>query len=264
MVICFLLGGFYSGGIARVTSVLANNLCKLDENQIHVISYLKKDQNFVYQLDNNVHKHYLFEEPTSMKNAIIKKGAIKKIRQIIIDNKIDILICCDAIFFPLGVLSCRRTSALCYCWEHTSPYIVSDHKYQNLCRSFGLKHCFKYIVLTKDAETFYKKKYPRHAKKVFQIYNPIDEECKCSGEYNVSSKKILSVGRLTYPKKFDRLIRVAEQVLPNYPDWCWDIYGEGELMDSLKEQILRCNAPNQIFLKGKILIYIISILTIRS
>ena len=51
------------------------------------------------------------------------------------------------------------------------------------------------------------------------------------------SKRVIAIGRLTHQKGFELLIDVWKQVAERHPDWKLDIYGKGELQDSLQQQI---------------------------
>lgn len=253
MKIAYLLGGFQgNGGIGRVTSILVNDFVKNSDIEVHTISFLQQNKPELYVLGNDVRKHHLFENSVSMTKAIFFKHAIRKLKKILIENDIDILICCGALFFPLGIFACRRISTKCICWEHTNPSISTDHKFQNLCRKIAVRKADALVVLTKDAEKYYVKKFPNVKQKIAQIYNPVDFREEGTVKYDENSTKIISVGRLSYPKNFERLISIASKILPTYPEWIWDIYGEGELRDSLQGYIDKQGLHDKITLKGQV------------
>ena len=251
--ICFLLGGFQgNGGIGRVTSILVNQLCQDNDFEIHTISYMQDQRPMLYDIKTEVHSHVLYDSPCSMSKAILFRHAIKKVRTILRDEKIDLLIACGALYYPLGIMACKRTKVKCICWEHTDPATSSDYKFQNLCRKYAVSRCAHMVVLTKSAERYYKQHFPVSKNKITQIYNPIAEGAAKSEQYNGKSKKIISVGRLSYQKNFDRLISIAARILPLYPDWSWDIYGDGELKDSLQVLIDENKLSAQLTLKGQV------------
>ena len=64
------------------------------------------------------------------------------------------------------------------------------------------------------------------------------EEIKEETVYNPESKLILSVGRLTEQKGFDRLIKIAKKVYETNKEWKWYILGEGEDRNKLEEVII--------------------------
>lgn len=253
MKVCFLLGGFQgSGGIGRVTSILANSLSSDPAFEIHTMSYLRDDRPLLYDIEPAIHQHVLFSSPRSMAKAMLLHQAIRKVKTIVRRENIDILIACGALYYPLGILACKGTKTKCLCWEHTNPTTSTDHKFQNLCRQYAAKRCDRLIVLTKSAQAYYLKAYPVLQGKIAQIYNPVEEDAARSKVYDEQSHKIISVGRLTYQKNFERLIALASRILPKYPDWIWDVYGDGEEKEKLQRMINEHHIESQLFLKGQV------------
>lgn len=59
-----------------------------------------------------------------------------------------------------------------------------------------------------------------------------------TGTYSdCNSNRVIFVGRITYQKGIDDLIKVWSIVQEKYPEWFLDIYGEGEMMDFYKNII---------------------------
>lgn len=253
MNICFLLGGFQgNGGIGRVTSVLARELCKKSDLNIHTIAYCQTNAPLIYELSDEIQQHVLFSENVSMTKALLLKNAVKKLKKLVKDNKIDILIACGALYYPLAILATKRTGCKCYCWEHTNPATTADHKFQNVCRKYAVRKADKIILLTKAAKEYYVRMLKASPEKVFQVYNPVDSKAFQSNRYDVNSKKIISVGRLSYQKNFELLLDIAKDILPLYPDWTWDIYGEGELREKLFKIADSYNLIGRINFKGQV------------
>lgn len=251
--LCFLLGGFQgNGGIGRATSILVNHLCVDQGMEIHTISYLHNQRPMLYEIDSAVHSHVLYTSPCSMTCAMLFRHAIKKVRDILRNEKINLLIACGALYYPLGVIACKGTDSKCVCWEHTNPETSSDYKFQNLCRKYAVRKCAQIVVLTKSAEQYYKKRFPICKDKITQIYNPIATSAFRSIQYKRNSTKIISVGRLSYPKNFERLVSIAARILPDYPEWSWDIYGDGELREPLQRLIDENKLSTRIVLKGQV------------
>lgn len=249
--VCFLLGGFQgNGGIGRVTSILANNLCKDDNLELHTISFFQDQRPMLYDINTAVQSHVLYTSPYSMTKALLFHNAINKVRKILNENDINCLIACGALYYPLAILACKGTKTKCICWEHTNPAIASDYKFQNFCRKFASSRCDHMVVLTKDAEQYYKQNFPACKNRITQIYNPIAMSAVKSTQYDNESHRIISVGRLAYQKNFERLITIASSILPQYPEWSWDIYGEGELREYLQDLIDRKHLGSQLKLRG--------------
>lgn len=85
------------------------------------------------------------------------------------------------------------------------------------------------------------------------IPNFLDEKLeKTPYHYNSQSKKIITVGRIDYAKGYEILIKVAQIVLKNNPDWQWHIYGEGDIEYSryIQNLIDESSLKNKVILKG--------------
>lgn len=62
--------------------------------------------------------------------------------------------------------------------------------------------------------------------------------CPPSGA-DAGARRVISVGRLSREKGFDKLLEAWSLVAPLHPDWTLDIYGRGELEDDLRRDIGR-------------------------
>lgn len=251
MNICFMLGGFTgNGGIGRVTSMLAGYLAEVDGFHITTLSYANNKLQNLYTLSEKIEQKYFLQENQSMSKTLLK-GGVKKLRGFLVENKVDILIACGVLYFPVCVLACKRIATKCICWEHTDPNTGSDYKFQNFARKYGANRADCNVVLTKRAQEFYQAHYRNG--NIKQIYNPIDEQVLArAGEYRADTKKIISVGRLSYPKYFQMAIQVAAELLPQHPDWQWDIYGDGEQRQELAELIRQKGLEKQMHLMGQV------------
>ena len=251
MRICFLLGGFYqNGGIGRVTSVLANRLAEESDLEVFTLCYFNPHKPNIYQLETAVHEEFFLESYQSMAKLLFTGGE-KKLRKYLFDNKVDVLIACGALFFPISTRACKGLKTKCICWEHSDPEGNNDHRGQNIARKYGIKRSDLNIVLTKRALRVYQEKYK--VNHTVQIYNPIDPSVfRCSKGYSIESKKIISVGRLTYQKNFEIAVKVASNVLPQHPDWEWDVFGQGEELDGLVALTKELGIDKQMHFRGQV------------
>ena len=252
MRICFFLGGLTgNGGIGRATSVLANSLVNQPDLEIFILSYADTHKPRLYQLDERIRTHILFPNPISMKNAVLH-NIVGKLKKYLVDNRIDVILACGSLYFPATVQACKGIAAKCICWDHTAPRVNTDHAFQAWSRKYGAKHSDINAVLTKRAKEYYDANFGR-ADRNRLMYNPIDPAAvEKRKPYCADAKRIITVGRLTYPKNMELLIRVADKVLKANPDWTWDVYGDGELQEKLQTQIDACGIGNQLTLKGKV------------
>ncbi|WP_036153541.1 glycosyltransferase family 4 protein [Maribacter forsetii] len=235
------------GGIGRVTSIISNELNNHPDFDIHIISYARKKENS-YDWNNKLPYHYLLEEQIPMKKGIIT--ASKKLKNILSTNNIDILISSGAIVGPLGVLGTVFNKTKLIYWSHSSFKGTSKKQFRMFNEHFTALFAKCIVSLTKTDEVNYAKE--TRAKKVVQIYNPIDSKLENNDkEYSSTSKKIVSVGRLTAQKNFETLIDVAAIVLSEHKDFTWDIYGSGEEEDLLQKKIKTNNLIGKVNLMGQ-------------
>ena len=251
MNICFFLGGFHqNGGIGRVTAMLANDLAELSDYNVGTLCYYKTGMPNIYDLSSKIKQGYFLQTYSSMARTILL-GGVAHLKRFLKKNNIDILIACGALYYPISVLACRGIKTKCICWEHSDPEGNNDHRGQYIARRFGIKHSDVNIVLTKRAQKVFVDKYG--VKNTVQIYNPVDEDVfKNAREYDLTSRKIISVGRLTYQKNFQTAVKVAGKLLKKYPDWQWDIYGQGEDETELRSLTQKEGIGDRLFFRGQV------------
>jgi glycosyltransferase involved in cell wall biosynthesis len=247
--VCFILGGLCGGGIGRVSSIIMNELANISDFEMHALLYEIPAKPEIYELNPKITKDYILENHANMANAILKEHAISKVANYLKKNKIDITIACGDLFYIVTMVAAKIAKTKVLCWDHTSMYAVTDQRFQRFIRKFGFWFSDFYLVLTRESFDYYKKK--RKQKALYQIYNPIENKAIKSPQYNIESKKIISVGRITYQKNFPRLLEIAHAVFQKHPDWTWDIYGSGDL-DKLKQRVHELSLENNVFFKGQV------------
>lgn len=86
---------------------------------------------------------------------------------------------------------------------------------------------------------------------VSYIYNTIDvEKNQREKDYNCIKNKILFVGRLSVEKNIPRLLKVAKALKNMIPEIVLDIYGTGDIKESIEKEIKNLKLENNVFLKG--------------
>lgn len=79
------------------------------------------------------------------------------------------------------------------------------------------------------------------------IPNPISVKTRTS---EPKRKKIVTVGRLTAQKNHAMLIRAFSEVVKQYPEYCLEIYGKGELEEKTAAYINELGMSEHVFLCG--------------
>lgn len=230
--ICFFIGNLnHSGGTERVTSIIANELSKYNY-EIHILSLFGGKDPF-FEVEEKVKIHSLFSERFSFKKNFIQ--TIWKIRQFIINNKIDTLIVVDSISCVFTVPALIGLHINHICWEHFNLKVNLGSRARDLGRWLAAKWCDKIITLTQRDKCFWDEKFELvSTKKVIAIANPSPfplQDNVPSLEY----KNILCVGRLTHQKGFDLLIPAWAKIAHLLVGWKITIIGSGEDEKMLKQ-----------------------------
>lgn len=246
--IAFLLGQVTNiGGIPRVVSLLTNSLIDKTEHEIIIIAYVK-GKHEGYNWNNNIRFYHLLNSPTKMKFGIFK--AAWNLRKILKAQNSDILISCGSLYGPLGVLGTRFNAIKLIYWDHSNYFENTSHQMKIESKNITAKFADTVVPLTKTDKANYEN-YTK-AKEIVQIYNPIDPALEnLNHEYDVKSKKIISVGRLTVQKNFTVLVDVARIVLNKFPDYEWHIYGSGPDYEKINRKVIKNNLEGKLILKGQ-------------
>ena len=244
--ICFYLAGFVQGGTARSVSIIGNELQKNPEYNVTALCHSSQGKKDIYKTDFKI--TYLYEKRISVGKAILKDNYIKKVSKYVKDNNINILIVCDELFYPPAIIAGRKIKVLC--WLHTSPFVKSDYRFQKTVKNFGFTFSDGIIVLSKKTEKIVRKSFKN--KPIYQIYNPLDDALFYQDvNYKPDTKKIISVGRLSYPKNFDRVVSLPCNIKQRFPELQWHIYGEGEERKHLEELIAKANLKKTVIRMGQ-------------
>jgi glycosyltransferase involved in cell wall biosynthesis len=251
MKIAFLLGNINGvGGIERSTYIIANALSK-EGLDVIIISFFRNSSNLIQEKKDDIKNIFLFNHQLSMTKALLFKNGVGKLRKILKKEKINILVSCGVLFNPISLMAKKGTKTKVYCWEHTNPFINKDYRFQKLSRNFAKKADLS-IVLTKASYEYYVNVLKIPDSRIKLIPNTVDPSIEENINYNIKSNKIISVGRLSFPKNFNAAIRIAQVVLSKCQDWKWDIYGDGEDKEKLKNEIIKANMSDKISLMGNV------------
>ena len=122
--------------------------------------------------------------------------------------------------------------------EHSEYYQAG--RLTRLIRALYYRKLDKFIVLTNEQ----KELYGRYLKNVKVINNPIS--FKSNEISNCENKRIITAGRLSHEKGFDRIIDIFSVISKKYSDWVLDIFGEGQQKELLQKKIKDYNLEDKI------------------
>ena len=105
------------------------------------------------------------------------------------------------------------------------------------------------VTETEFARRWVQEKYPRHASKIFRVYNGLDDNFPARAPRG-GAPLILSVGRLVEKKGFGDLIEACKGLRERGAAFSCEIVGEGPLQPALQEQIDTCGLGEIVRLLG--------------
>lgn len=241
--VCFFSGDITrSGGTERVSTVIANELQRDEELNISFLSLWENHKEPFYNINQNIKRDVLFEKETTGIYHFL--GYIRRTRRFAKTNKIDILIDIDGILDMYSIPAVFGLKTKIVSWEQFNYYQNPYVNYRKRTRKLAAKYADAIVVITKEDKKYYKQNL-RIKNKIEQIYNPITIKNN-NGSYDIDSKTILSVGRITEQKGFDMLVDVAKHVFDKHPDWNWIIIGDGEDKERIKSKIKEYEIDNNI------------------
>ena len=158
---------------------------------------------------------------------------------------------------PLKLHALMATTAKKITWVHCDLFnfryqatLFSDNDELQAYRKMNVVVC-----VSNDSKMAFEKRFPACQTKKRVLYNPIDsiKIAKLANEtFLVKNKKftIVTVGRLTMPKKIDRVIRLAARLKKEKYAVAFQIIGDGELKNELQQLTIDLNVTDCVAFLG--------------
>ena len=246
--------GFFSGDITRsggtenVSIMIANELFGKTNYEISFVSLFEERDAPFFPISPGIRRFSLYATPTHGIQHYF--DTCNRLRKIVTERHIDLLIDIDGILDMYSLPVKRKTGVRVISWEHFNYLQNPGVPYRKLTRRWAARSADGIVTLTETDKKLYQSNL-RLKCPVMAIPNPM-EKPDASVSYNADSHLILSSGRLTYQKGFDLLVKVAGKVLPEHPDWTWVILGEGEDRLTLEREIQNAHLHGRLILKGRV------------
>ena len=242
--IVFVIRHLHSGGAERVTAALANELCKNNQYQVHVIIF-SRDSESEYHLDDRVCCHSMGTPPCGRMKAIIYRCTY--LRKIIDSINPYCVVSLDGIrSIMLTLVSMIGRKRHLVLSERNDPRSHPSSKALRLLRFFAYSVCAGVIFQTNEAKSFFPKFIQ---KKSVVICNPITSELP---DPNTGERvpRIVNFCRLVPQKNLGLLIDAFSDIVDLFPEYSLHIYGDGEERERLENKIKQMNLQNKILLHG--------------
>ena len=253
----------YLGGIQRVTVVKANALADIEGNEVYIVVTDNKKGVITEPLSSKVHLidldiNYYEDDYKSrwnvLKGIFIKRREHKKrLTSVLNEIQPDIVI-------SVGQSEKNMIPSIKGQWKTIREFHYTKNYRFNHAHSFFdkilayLGNIYDYnlkikdynhiVVLTnEDKETNW-----LGWENISVIPNP--STFQTNNYSNLSTKTVISVGRLVKAKNYASLIKAFKNVVDKHPDWTLEIYGDGPQKMELKSLINQLNLKRHVFLKG--------------
>jgi glycosyltransferase involved in cell wall biosynthesis len=237
--ICFLVGNISnSGGTERVSTLIANNLNK-DYYQVYMISVFNVTGPF-FCLNDDIKFYSLYQDKVSIYKNFF--GICLKIRKIIKENNIEVVINVDSILAMFSIPSLFGVKTKNIIWEHFNFNVDLGVKTRKFIRFASALLSDQIVVLTEKDKIFWKKAYP-WCDKITQIANPNPFDGS-KVESKTNDKILLSIGHLLEVKGFDYLLQAWAIVNIQRQDWTLRIVGSGPQKQELEVLAKRLKITN--------------------
>lgn len=243
--ICFYVSDISEfGGIGRVTRIMAKQLASCSDVFIVTLNCVNEVR--LSFLASPLRTQY--DYPVHLSSVFFH--CIRDVHTFLRQNNIEFLVSGNEMLSPVCRLAAIGTGAKVICWFHSNADVYNEYRFQRFCRFFAAKTSNVIVTLTPYMTDIVSSRYK--PARVCCIPNPIDPVLLKEIRYNETSKRIISVGRLCYAKNFEQLVRIAAIVLKAYPDWSWDIFGEGSHRETIENLIVEFGLEDRLRLCGAV------------
>ncbi|TGV02559.1 glycosyltransferase [Flavivirga rizhaonensis] len=219
-----------SGGVARVLSVKLNYLVEMFSYEIHMINTNGDSNNLFFPFHKKIQIHDLDRKDQRLQGLF---GYRTKLNKKIETINPDIIINCD---------NGLKGSLLPFFLKNRIPLVYENHNSKNakepsLKGNLKLKLSFFFFSLGvsryKWIIVYQHTNKNRNIKNFKVIPNPIGFKTNDTSS-SLENKVVIAVGRFSYQKGYDKLIKIWSLVSKKHPDWVLNIYGEGAHDDLIR------------------------------
>lgn len=229
-----------SGGAERVVSILANQMVELNYSISLVITF---QSTIDYYLDDRI-EVITFNISKNMGQIKRNIEEVKKLRDLFKERRPDLVI--SFIRNVNTILAAKTVNIPVIVSERNNPIFDPNSKVWRIARHISYPFADGIVFQTTGAKNYFNKFIQ---KKSIIINNPLSDNIEIKHN-KYSSKKIISVGRLTSQKDQEMLIKAFNIFKKNNKGYKLIIYGEGPLRENLQKQIDNLNLSNDIEMPG--------------
>lgn len=246
-----------SGGAERVTANLANHWAKRGWT-VTIVTMARRNED-VYELDPRVRRIALDLARDSASvlaglwNNLCRMAAV---RRTLLQEKPDVALGMMSTASCLIALAGPMNGSIRIGTERTYPPMLPLGRAWEKIRQRAYGNLDAVVALTSEGALWIKSH--TNAKRVPVIFNPVpfplptgNPVLQPEATFDPRRQILLSVGRLSHQKAFDRLILAFAQLAPEFPDWDLAIVGEGPLRSQLTALSQELGLAGRLHLPGR-------------
>ena len=248
--ILFFIASLRSGGAERVACTLVNYWAEHG----YEIDFVTLDTaaNDFYKLHKNI-KRFELDLYGASSGVIDKLSAIIKriylLRKIILSSKPDVVLSFMDNNNIYAITAAKLSYAKVVVSERTYPPFFNNGNLFDKFRKFVYRFANAHVAQTSEVKEWADKFLPKSVKSVV-IANPLPEKYTDIELAKERDNIVLAVGRLSFEKGFDLLIKAYSSIAKKHSDWRLEIIGDGPDKDKLNDLIESLNMSDYIKLKG--------------
>lgn len=247
--LCIIIPSLGGGGAERVAFYLLNNI-DIKIFDVSIIVIYKNKGDYIIDLRKEVKRIFLEKNKIRYSLFSLYKTLKKENPDIIINFSFELMML-------IGVFIIPFFSKIYFINRQINILGMQKFNYfKKKMLKIAYKNFDKIITQSKDMTEDLLKNIEISEDKIVEINNPVDikniEELSNQNveiEFNKNNNNILCVGRLTFQKGFDLIIKIIS--LLNNKNIKLYILGEGEDREKLNKLIKNLNLEEQIFLLGR-------------
>ncbi|MEC4005412.1 glycosyltransferase family 4 protein [Flavobacterium sp. SUN052] len=222
------------GGVARVLAVKSNYLINKLGYQVTILTQNKGNSPLFYEFHKDISLIDI-----SLNGSVVNflKSYKLQLQNSIQTIKPDVIIICDNGLKAFLLPFILKTKIPVILEIHSSKFVKEENsnalsynlkqKITTLVKTFGIKKYKNVVVETSGSIDEWK------LKNGIVIPNPL--WFSTDKKSDLSSKKVIAVGRHVHEKGFDRLLKIWKKTIENHPNWILDIYGSSDSENSLRK-----------------------------
>ena len=226
--IVFLCHGAGNGGAERVITTLASEFAKKD---YHVLMVTTNEDNNDYVMDKRVLRKRIISLKSNTFARTIDR--IWQLRKCVKDFNTDTLISFSSIPNIQAIIATIGMKKNIVISERTDPRRYPTSKLGRILRFILYPFADTIVFQTEDAKKCFRRKIQ---KKSCIILNPIRDGLPTSNK-KIRENKIMGIGSLGEQKNWPVALKAAELFFKEFPDYIFEIYGEGPDRDKIQSII---------------------------